>query len=336
MFNKLKALCDINSPAGFEKTIRKYIIKEISPYCEYSVDKIGNIIALKKGKRASLVKLMIDAHMDEVGIIISNITDDGFLKFHTLGGIGAETLLCRTVTINDSVTGVIGLKPIHLTSGDEGKKIPEIKNLYIDIGCTTREDAEKKVNIGDSGVLDSETEMISDTKIKAKALDDRAGCFALIELLKAPSEYDFYATFTVQEELGCRGAKCATYTVNPDAALILETTTAADISGVAEENKICLVGNGPAVSFMDTSTLYDRALYTAAMNSGIKCQAKAGVTGANNAASIHLSRSGVRTLTVSVPCRYLHSTSSICDLRDIEGIVELSKYLINKICSGEI
>ncbi len=336
MFNKLKALCDINSPAGFEENIREYIIKEISPYCEYSVDKIGNIIAFKKGKKSTNIKLMVDAHMDEVGIIITSITADGFLKFHTLGGIDAEALLCRTVTINDTIKGVIGLKPIHLTSGDEGKKIPEIKSLYIDIGCTTREDAEKKVNVGDYGVLDSETEMISDTKIKAKALDDRVGCFALIELIKAPSEYDFCATFTVQEELGCRGAKCAAYTVNPDVALILEITTAADIAGVADENKVCLVGNGPAVSFMDTGTLYDRELYNAAINSGIKCQAKTGITGANNAASVHLSRSGVRTLSISVPCRYLHSPSCVCDLGDIEGIIELSKYMINKICSGEV
>ncbi len=336
MFDMLKSLCDINSPAGFENDIRKYIINEISPFCEYTVDKLGNIIAFKKGKNRPLVKLMVDAHIDEVGIIITSITADGFLKFSTLGSISDSILLNRRVTINGSVTGVIGCKPIHLISTEDKKKIPTADSLYIDIGCVSREEAEKTVNIGDSGVLNSETQMLSDTLIKAKALDDRAGCYVLIELLKNDSEYDFYATFSVQEELGCRGAKTAAYSVSPDAAIIIETTTAADISGVSEENRICSLGNGPAVSFMDSGTLYDRDLYNAALNSGVKCQPKSATTGGNNAAAIHLSRSGVKALTLSVPCRYLHTPNCVADLRDIEDTIKLSKYMINKICSGEV
>lgn len=336
MFNKLKTLCEINAPSGFEENIRKYIIKEIAPYCEYSVDKLGNIICLKKGENRSAQKLMIDAHMDEVGIIITSITDSGFLKFCTLGGINDNILISRTVTINNNITGVIGCKPVHLINDEDKKKIPKSDALYIDIGCTSRIDAEKKVSIGDCGVLNSATEMLSDTTVTAKALDDRAGCFTLIELLKTPSKYDFYATFTTQEELGCRGAKVAAYGIDPDVAIILETTTAADIMGVADEDKVCSLGHGTAVSFMDRSTLYDRELYNTALSSGIPCQPKSLVSGGNNAGAVHLNRKGVRTISLSVPCRYLHTPYCLCDLRDIESTIKLSEYMINKICSGEV
>ncbi len=336
MLKILREFCEINSPSGFEKTIRERILEEISPFCECRTDKNGNIIAYKKGKLPSTVKLMVDAHLDEVGIIISDVTNDGFLKFQVLGGIKPSVLLCRKVCINDSVIGVIGCKPIHLTEGEEGKKLPNTDALYIDIGCSSRAEAEELVNVGDSGVIMSEFVALSSTRIKAKAIDDRAGCYILTELLKMDSDYDFYATFTFGEELGCRGAKTAAYTVNPDVAIVLEATTAADLDGVNDENKVCVLGKGPAVSFMDRGTVYDRDLFNTAINSGIPCQVKRAVAGGNNAGEIHLSRDGVRTLAISVPCRYIHSPSSICDITDIENAKNLAKYMINKICSGEI
>ena len=336
MLENFKEFCEINSPSGDEKSIRERILSEISPFCEYATDRNGNIIAFKKGKKRSAVKLMVDAHLDEVGIIISAVTPDGFLKFQVLGGIKPSVLLCRKVIINDSVVGVIGCKPIHLTEGEEGKKLPGTDALYIDIGCSTRAQAENLVSIGDSGVIMSDFVALSDNCVKAKAIDDRAGCYILVELLKKSSEYDFYATFTVGEELGCRGAKTAAFTVNPEAALVLEATTAADIDGVSDENRVCVLGNGPAVSFMDRGTVYDRDLFSAAVNSGIPCQVKRAVAGGNNAGEIHLSREGVRTLAISVPCRYIHTPSSICDIRDIENAERLAVYMINKICSGEV
>lgn len=332
----LKEFCEINSPSGFEKSIRQRILKEISPFCECHIDKNGNIIALKKGVHPSKVKLMVDAHLDEVGIIISAVTNDGFLKFHCLGGIKPSVLLCRKVSINNSVIGIIGCKPIHLTEGDEGKKCPKTDDLYIDIGCSSRAEAEELVSIGDGGVIVSEFIKLDDNRIKAKAIDDRVGCFILTEILKQKSEYDFYATFTIGEEIGCRGAKTAAYTINPDAALVLEATTAADIDGVAAEDTVCSLGKGPAVSFMDKGTVYDRTLFDTAINSGLECQIKKAVAGGNNASAIHLSRDGVRTLAISVPCRYIHTPSSICDIRDIENAKKLTTYMINKICSGEI
>lgn len=336
MINTLKELCTLSGTSGDEKNIRDYILKEISPYAQCTVDPNGNIIAYKKGTKKSAVKLMVDAHMDEVGIIISGITNEGFLKFKTVGGIKESVLLCRKVTINNTVCGVIGCKPIHLCSPDERKKCPKEDALYIDIGADTREGAEKLVSIGDFGVLDSRFKTLGKHVIKAKAIDDRAGCAVLIELLKQNIDYDFYATFTVQEEVGCRGARTAAYTVNPEAALVLESTTAADIDGVGNDKKICVLGGGAAVSFMDSGTMYDRALYNCAMQSGIACQPKSGTTGGNNAAGIHLTRGGIKTLALSVPCRYIHSPSCMADTRDIESLFNLSLYMINKICSGEV
>lgn len=334
MINALKELCQLNGTSGNEDNIRQYILKQLDGVAECKTDALGNIIAFKKGKNASKYKVMVDAHMDEVGIIITSITSDGFLKFTTLGGIKDCILLSRTVTINDSITGVIGCKPVHLSSADERKTAPKKDALYIDIGVSSKEEAEKYVTAGDYGVIDSDFEILGDT-IKAKAIDDRAGCLVLLELLKSESDYDFYATFTVQEEIGTRGAKTATYSVNPDFAIVLEATTAADIDGVADSDKVCSLGDGPAVSFMDKSTVYDRALYNAALASGITCQSKASVTGGNNSSSIHQTREGVRTLALSIPCRYIHSPSCVANINDIKAEIELAKYMINKICSGE-
>ena len=336
MLDKMREYCSIDSPSGFEKNIRELILKEISPFCECRVDRLGNIIAYKKGKLPSTVRLMVDAHLDEVGIIISAITPDGFLKFQVLGGIKPSVLLCRKVVINNSVVGVIGCKPIHLTEKEESKKLPGTDALYIDIGCSSRNEAENLVNIGDGGVLVGEFTNLGNGRIKAKAIDDRAGCCILTEILKMESDYDFYATFTFGEEIGCRGAKTAAYTVNPDAAIVLEATSAADIDGVSDENTVCFLGKGPAVSFMDRGAVYDHDYYNSAINSGILCQTKRGTTGGNNASQIHLSREGVRTLAISVPCRYIHSPSSVCDISDIENAKKLTLYMIKKICSGEI
>ena len=335
MIKRLERLCQLNGAPGNEDNIRQYILKELQGVAECKIDAMGNIIAYKKGKNAAKYKLMVDAHMDEVGIIVTSITSDGFLKFTTLGGIKDCILLNSTVIINDNIKGIIGCKPVHLSSADERKNAPKKDALYIDIGATSKEEAEQYISLGDYGVIDSEFEVLG-TKIKAKAIDDRAGCLVLLDLLKMDSDYDFYATFTVQEELGTRGAKTATFAVNPDFSLVLEATTAADIDGVSDSDKVCVLGNGPAVSFMDTGTVYDRALYNVALQSGITCQVKASVTGGNNSRSVQQCRDGVRTLALSVPCRYIHSPSCVADMNDIKAEFELTKYMINKICSGEI
>ncbi|MEE0946777.1 MAG: M42 family metallopeptidase [Acutalibacteraceae bacterium] len=332
----IKQLCLLDGPSGNENSVSDFIIEQLKDYCEIKKDGMGNLIAFKKGKKRAVNKLMLDAHTDEVGMIITSYTSDGFLKFKTIGGIQPAALLSKKVRINGQTVGIIGTKPVHLCKGTEKETPPSADSLYIDIGATSREEAEKAVPLGSFATYISDFSPLSDNVFKAKAIDDRAGCAILISLLKKEAEFDYYATFTVQEELGCRGARVAAYSVEPDFCICLEATTAADIDGVSEENTVCKLGNGPAVSFMDRSTLYDRELYSLAINSGIPCQSKASVTGGNNSGAIHLSKSGVRTVSVSVPCRYIHSPSCMADLKDIENAILLTEYLTEKICCGEV
>lgn len=335
MIDNLRKLCSFSAPSGNEKAVRDFILSEISGFAESKIDNSGNIIALKKGTKAASKKIMVDAHMDEVGIIISGYTADGFLKFHTVGGINPSALFCKKVLIGENIIGVIGARPIHLTKGDEGKKCPKTDAMYIDIGAKDKQEAENAVSLGTLGTFTDNFEIIGEN-VKSKALDDRIGCAALIKLIKEYNDYDFYATFTTGEELGLRGAKTAAFSVSPDYALVLEGTTASDISGVADSEKVCSLGAGAAISFMDNSTLYDRGLYNAAMNSPVKCQPKVAVAGGNNSGAIHLSGAGVKTLAISAPCRYIHTRESVANLQDINCVFELAKYMLTGIASGEI
>lgn len=335
MTQLLKQLCMIDGTSGDEGAVRQFVISQIKDCCEYSVDNLGNIIAFKKGKKTPDKKIIIDAHLDEVGLIITHIEKSGFLRFTTVGGIDTAALLFRKVRIGGVVTGVIGGKPIHLCDGDERKKLPDVDNLYIDIGVKSDCEAKALVNVGDRAVMCSDF-TVSGNKILTKALDDRVGCAVLINLLNQDAEYNFYTSFSVQEEVGLRGAKTVAYSVNPDAAIVIDGTTAADISGVPESKKVCRQNAGAVVSFMDNATVYDREYYNAALNSGIPAQSKSAVAGGNNSGAFHLSRSGVRTLALSVPCRYIHTSGSVADIRDITAVRDLTQYMINKIASGEI
>lgn len=334
MFNILRELCEIDGTSGDEARVRERIIDYIDGFCDWNIDALGNIIAFKKGKNRAKKRVLIDAHTDEVGLIISSVTADGFLKFHTVGGIDTAVLLSRRVKIGD-VYGVVGCKPIHLAEKSETEKLPKINSLYIDIGAKSKEEALKMVSLGDRAVMESEWIDCAD-KIKMKALDDRIGCAILITLIREESEYDFCATFSVQEEVGTRGAKTAAFTVDPESCIVLEGTTAADIAGVEDSKRVCVLGKGAAISFMDNGTVYDRDYYNAALSSGIICQAKAAVSGGNNSGAIHLSRGGVRTIAISAPCRYIHSASSVADKRDIRACLDLARYMLNGICSGTI
>ncbi len=335
MTDTLKKLLSFNATSGDEDSVREFIISEIKKYAKVTVDNLGNIIAYKKGKKTPDKKIMLDAHMDEVGLIMKSVTSDGYLKFETVGGIDTSVLLARRVIINDSVYGLIGLKPVHLMTDEERKHLPKIQNLYIDIGAKSRKEAEEYVAVGDRAVIESEC-FVNGDKIVSKALDDRIGCAVLIDLIKTFDEYDFYAVFSVQEEVGLRGAKVAAFSVKPDFAIVLEGTTAADIADVTFENTVCSLGKGPAVSFMDKSCVYDRKLYDAAINSKIMCQQKRAVAGGNNSGTIHLSGKGVRTLAVSVPCRYIHSAYSIADINDIKNAKSLAEFMIKEIAEGKV
>lgn len=208
MINTLKTLCALSGVSSFEDEVRDYIRQRVTPYAtDLRVDAMGNLIVLKKGARATGNKLMLCAHMDEVGLIIKSITEDGYLKFGCVGGIDRRVLLGKQVALGEQkVTGVIGLKAIHMTTAEERKKVPKLEEYYIDIGVKSREEAEKLVGIGDCGVFVSDVVEFGDGMLKAKAIDDRVGCAVLVKLLEEDLPMDCTFVFTVQEEVGTRGA----------------------------------------------------------------------------------------------------------------------------------
>lgn len=328
----LKDLCSLSGTSGSEKAVRDYIIEKIDGFCEYRVDNLGNILFEKKGEKEPKVRVMLDAHTDEVGIIVTSVTENGFLRFKTVGGIEKESLLFHRVKLGDNF-GVIGNCPVHLLKGDAAKKLPETDSMYIDIGAECKSEALKYVLPGDTGVLCGDYYENGD-KILSKALDDRLGCAVLISLIREKAEYGFCGSFSSMEEIGCVGAGVAAFSLKPQAAIVLEGTTASDISGTASDSEVCTLGKGVAVSFMDGGTVYDREYYKKAMESGIICQPKRATTGGNDAAAIHKSREGVRTLALSVPSRYIHSSSSVCDKRDIESMEKLVRFMIKEIVNS--
>ena len=334
----LKLLCELNAPSGRENTVRNYIINQIKDKAEVSVDALGNVIAFVKGKKRSTKKIMVDAHMDEVGFIITYITADGMLKFTAVGGINTAVMIARKVEFLNGVKGVISSKPVHMLTSSEKEKMPDEDALYIDIGADSRQEAEAMVSVGDCAVFSEPFEYMGDL-ILSKAIDDRAGCWAILDIINREPEYDFYASFSVNEEVGA-GARAVAFAVEPDFAIIAESTTAADIAGVGDDKKVCNVCGGAVLSFMDRGTLYDKALFdkslALAKEKGIKVQVKSYVAGGNNAAGIHQSRGGVRTVAVSVPCRYIHSASSAASLEDIKSVRDLIEALICSMASGEM
>ena len=339
MMELLEKLCNLCGAAGREDKVREFILSEIEGHADIRVDNLGNIIADKKGNKRAKIKVAADAHMDEVGIIVTHIDDGGFLRFATCGGIEIPVLLGKRFVFENGAMGVVCSKPTHLCDAAEKKVLPKLDALCIDIGARDKAEAEKMVSVGETAVFVPNFEKMGNL-ICSKALDDRVGCAVLIKLLKEEAEYDFTAVFSVQEELGLRGAKVAAFSVNPDAAIIVEGTTAADVPESSGANKVCLVGGGAVMSFMDRSTMYDKKLYDdgrrLADQNSIKCQTKSVVAGGNNAGAYHISRGGIRTAAVSLPCRYIHSSSSVASPCDAENVYRLVKLLIEKLAGGEI
>lgn len=336
MLEQLKKLCLLNGISGNESRVREYICKQIDGKAEYSIDNLGNVIVFKKGKLTPKNKVMISAHMDEVGFIVTYINDDGSLKFAPVGGIDPRVVFGRRVIIGDkNIIGVIGGKAIHNLSADDRKIAPRFEAMNIDIGCMSKAEAEQIVSLGDCVYYYSDYVEFGDNKIKSKAIDDRAGCAIMLDMINNELEYDTWFTFVVQEEIGLRGAEVAAYTVNPDYAIVIEATTAADIPSTRENNKICFLGNGPVISYMDKRTVYDKNLYEtayeAAKSINMTCQTKTLIAGGNDAGAIHASRGGVRTLAISVPCRYLHSASCVIDKNDLMNTSKLAKLILDRI-----
>ena len=330
---KIRQLFDLisaDAPPGCESALGEHILSEIKPYCEAKIDRAGNIIAFKRGKKASDLKIMFCAHMDEVGVIVTEITREGFLRFDTLGGIDKRVLFGKRVKVGKT-QGVIGACPVHLLEENE-KLLPE-KELYIDIGAKSEEDAALSVAAGNCGVFYTDSAVLGSGLIKAKALDDRAGCLILMELLRAELEYDIFCVFTVKEEAGCFGAQAASFSLNPDICIVLEATTAADIDGNTDEKAVCRLGKGVVITHTDKGAFYDRELYELAVKTAeennIRWQTKTQVAGGNDASRVKAQ--GAQVLALSVPCRYIHCPAGLMDPDDWQAARRLAEILIGKL-----
>lgn len=335
----LEKLTELAGVSGSEENVRDYIKKEIEKYVDnITIDSVGNLIAYKKGG-SSKTKVMLAAHMDEVGFMVTGYTDTGLLKFKPVGGIDERILPGKRVLIGEkNIPGVIGSKAIHLQDKEEFNEVIKLKNMNIDIGCEKREEAEKLAPLGEYIVFNTEYMEIEGESIKAKALDDRAGCAVIMELLKNNYDFDFYACFTVQEEIGSNGAEVAAYAINPDIAIVLEATTCSDVPDVKEYEYSTIFRGGAAVSFMDKSSYYDRNLvdfiiHTAKKNK-INIQLKQTVSGGNDAGSIQRSHQGIKVATISIPCRYIHSPVSLISKKDLSSCLNIMKLVLKELSNN--
>lgn len=332
----LKTLCETHGVSGDESRVRELLIEQVRPYADrITVDVMGNLIVYKKGVSAEKT-VMLCAHMDEVGLIISAVTDNGYLKFKTVGGIDARVLVGKRVVVGpNNVTGIISLKAIHLQTKDERTAAVKEKQLYIDIGAKDRADAERVVSLGDYAAFDTSFGDFGNGCWKAKAFDDRCGCAVLAQLVQEPCVYDTYFCFTVQEEVGCRGAQIAANRVGADVALVLESTTCSDVSGAPKHLEVTTLGGGAAFSTLDRGSYSDPALtkklYTMAQAAGISVQYKRTTMGGNDARAVQTAVGGCKTCAVSVPCRYLHSPVSVVAKSDVAAVEQTAKLFLTRI-----
>ena len=334
MIDLLKQLCRQNGVSGDEDAIRAFIREQAAPYADsIRTDALGNLIVCKKGRRSDGAKLLLCAHMDEVGLIVTRVTDEGFCKFDFVGGVDRRVAIGKPVVLGpENIPGVIGLKAIHLVSREEGKKVPKTDSMYIDIGAADKDEALALVQPGTYGSFLGEPEELGEGMLKAKAIDDRIGCAIMLSLLKEELPMDVTFAFTAQEEVGTRGAFAAAFSVKPDIALVLETTTAADLPGVEGHRRVCAPGRGPVISYMDGGTIYDRGLFVdlrrLAEDNGIPWQTKEYIAGGNDARTIQRSRAGVRVAALSAAVRYLHAPASVGSLADFEDMLALTRLFV--------
>lgn len=326
-------LSGIPGVSGDERLVRNQIIEMIKDHCEYEADSLGNLIAYKKGAERAKNRIMLSAHMDEVGLIVMSADDSGLLRFSTVGGIDNRVIHGKSVEIGENrVYGVIGAKALHHLDDKEKDEPLSADKLYIDIGALGKDDALKHVRPGDRAVFTSAFTRLGDDKILGRAFDDRAGCALLIALIQSELACDCVFAFTVQEETGGAGAAAAAYTIEPNISVVVEATTASDIAGTEPDMVVCELGKGAVLSFMDRGAVYDAELYHLALkiasDNGIPCQPKAGVFGGNESGRIQTSRGGVHGMAVSLPCRYIHTPQNMLCTADVLNTFELLKKLI--------
>ena len=340
MIDTVKKLCALSGASGWEDEVRDYILERALPYAdETDTDAMGNLFIFRKGAAAPEKPVMVCAHMDEVGVIVTGITDEGFLRFDFAGGVDRRVVLGKRVFVGpDRIPGVIGMKAIHLTDGDERQSVPKLDSLYIDIGAENGDEARSKVELGWRGTFDDTIYEFGDGFIKAKALDDRAGCAAMLKMLEQDLPVDTWFVFTVQEEVGCRGAAIAASRIKPGFALVMEGTTAADMGGVEKGQEICFLGRGVVIPFMDGGTIYNHELWRfvtgIAEKNGIPWQTKERIAGGTDASAIQRRESGAKVITMSAPLRNIHSPASVGKLEDLRNMPVLGMKVLEELAHG--
>jgi endoglucanase len=331
----LKTLTEINAPAGHEQPIRRALLEELkakghNPY----IDRMGNVIVVKEGTGpAPRKRVMVAAHMDEVGLIVTGHTEGGFLKVNQAGGIDPRVLISKRVLVgDDNIPGVIGAVAIHLQSAADRARVMGYRDIAVDIGAMDKKEAERKAPIGTYISFDTPYVEYGEGFACGKAFDDRVGCYTILRLLEEELPCDLIAAFVSEEEVGCRGASGAAFTQEPDIGIILEGTTCNDLGDVPEVSQVCKAGQGVAVSFMDGASIANRDLFKKALEvgekEGIAHQVKGSVSGGNDGGVVQRAREGIPVVVLSVPCRYIHSPSTVVNLSDVESQFELCRALL--------
>ena len=326
----LKNICETPGAPGFENGVRNLVLKEIENCVDdINIDNMGNVIALKKGKDETK-SVMIAAHMDEIGFIVTHINDKGFLKFHPLGGFDPKTLTSQRVIVHGkkNLVGVMGSKPIHVMTTEEKNRVPKIQDYYIDLGLEKSE-VDKIVKVGDPVTRERGLIEMGDC-INCKSLDNRISVFVLIEALKKIKTPDFntYAVFTVQEEVGIRGAQVATQKIKPDFGFGLDTTIAYDVPGAAEHEKITSLGKGVAIKIMDASAICDTRMVQfmrkIANAHNIQWQNEILTAGGTDTASIQrMTPGGSIAGAFSIPTRRIHQVIEMVHKKDVQNCIDL-------------
>lgn len=328
----IKELSQLRGVCGDEGAVRRFIKEKVTPLCDcVFTDTMGNLYARKKKEGAPVIALT--AHMDEVGMLIKKIRDDGELEYDP-AGLDPRVMPGRRVYVGrDAVPGVIGAKPIHLQSDSEYEASIPHKELTIDIGAKNKEDAEKYVSIGDYACFTTCFEELGDGLFTGKALDDRVGCAVLMTLLTQDYDCDLYAAFTVQEEAGLRGANLVADHVKPAIVLNFEGTTANDMPGAKSHETVTTVGCGPALTFMDGGTIADVKLFDAlrqtAKEHGIPFQLRKGTNGRTDMGRVYTDLGGCRAGGISLPCRYIHSAQSVASWQDLRNMILLANAFLS-------
>ncbi|MHA1866355.1 MAG: M42 family metallopeptidase [Candidatus Heimdallarchaeaceae archaeon] len=322
---------------GYEEEVAEFILSQLNDYVDRAwIDPLGNVLAIKKGTVENGMKILLDAHMDEVGFMISHIEEKGFLRIAPLGGIDKRvmfgTLLQFQTDNNEKIIGIVGSHPPHITKSEERESVPEISEMFVDIGCQSREEVlAKGLHVGSVGTFYTKFEQLDDETVIGKAFDDRTACNVLLQVLKALKDVEhshtILAVFAVQEEVGGRGATVGAFELQPTIALALENTIASDVVGVPPNKVVTSIGNGPAVTAADRSLITPKKVLNrinqAAEKDNIKTQYKMPIFGGSDGGRIAITRSGVPTGVVSVPCRYIHGPVAILKIKDIAETIKL-------------